>query len=377
MSRFSQKGFTLIELVMVIIIVGVLAGVAMKSMDSAIQTGRIESTKSELEQLATAMVGNPNLISNGSRTDFGYVGDIGSLPPNLDALVIQPTGYTTWKGPYIRNTFNQASEDYKRDSWNTLYGYNGGVTIVSTGSGSNITKQFANAAPDVTSNTIQGAVVDALSNPPGTQSSSVNITITYPNGSGSMTTATIHPSNNGNYNISGIPIGIRTLMTVNVPTNDTIISYVTVLPKSTIINNIKFGSALWQASGAANGDGLQYVSGSASLSGNDNINFNIYNNTGSDVDITWLKATYIHTPTAYYERVRWGNSTIASSTNPRFGSETQVNFNSTRTINNGSTVTIRLQNFNTSPNGSGSPANMAGTTFEVLFSDSSLVSFSL
>jgi prepilin-type N-terminal cleavage/methylation domain-containing protein len=373
----SPNGFTLIELVMVIIIIGVLAGVAMKSMDSAIQTGRIESTKKEMEQLATAIAGNPDLISNGTRTDFGYIGDIGSLPPNLDALVTQPSGYTTWKGPYIRNSFNQASEDFKRDAWNALYSYNGGVTIVSTGSGSNITKQIAGAASDLTNNTIQGIVVDALSNPPGTQNNNVNISITYPNGTGATTTATVHPSGNGNYTFSGLPVGLRTITAVNTPTNDTIISYVSILPKSTIIDNIKFGSALWQVSGGSSGDGLQYVTGSASLTGNDNVNFNIYNNTGSDVEITWLKATYTHTPAAYFERVRWGNATIANSTNPRFASGTQVNFSGSRTINNNSTVTIRLQNFNISQSGSGAAANMAGTSFDILFSDSSLISFSL
>lgn len=76
----SQKGMTLIELVMVIIIIGIIAGVAMESMDSVIETGRFESTRKELDALASAIVGNPDLVSNGSRIDFGYVGGIGAPP---------------------------------------------------------------------------------------------------------------------------------------------------------------------------------------------------------------------------------------------------------------------------------------------------------
>ena len=91
-------GYTLIELVIVIIILGIITTVAMRSIKDTNQTARIEETKKELEQLAIAIAGNPDLISGGQRTDFGYVGDIGALPPNLDALVQNPGGYTTWKG---------------------------------------------------------------------------------------------------------------------------------------------------------------------------------------------------------------------------------------------------------------------------------------
>ena len=377
MHPTSQKGFTLIELVMVIIIIGIMAGVAMKSMDSAIETGRIESTKKEMEQLAQAIAGNPELISNRSRVDFGYVGDVGSLPSILDALVNQPPGYTTWKGPYIRNSFTQASEDYKRDGWNVLYTYSGGVTIISTGSGSNITKQFANTVSDLTNNTVQGIVQDVESIPPGIYNGDVEITITYPNGTGAMTSITVNPSANGNYILGGIPVGNHTLMAVYRTTNDTLISYVTVLPKSTIINNMRFGSALWGAGNATSGNSLQYVSGSARIESIYSIAFDIFNNTGDNVMISWLKATYDRNPTAYYDRIRWGNASVANSSSPRYGSGTQANFSSSRTINDGSTVTIRLQNFNTSPTGAGTSASMAGVSFTILFSDSSLISLSL
>ncbi|SYZ72511.1 hypothetical protein TRIP_C20626 [Candidatus Zixiibacteriota bacterium] len=380
MSLKSIRGFTLIELVMVIIIIGVLAGVAMKSMSSAIQTGRIESTKQEMEQLASAIVGNPDLVSNGSRTDFGYVGDVGSLPSNLDALVNQPTGFTTWKGPYIRNSFNQASEDFKRDAWNALYNFTGGVTIISSGSGSNITKQFANAAADLTGNTIQGVVLDGSGSPPGACNGDVTISITYPDGTGATATTTANPSANGNYSFSNIPIGIRTVKAINDPTHDTATTYVTVLPKSTIINNIKFGAAVWNGCNGASGNGLQYVAGSAHLENDGTyVRFDIYNDTGANVTIEWLKAEYSHTPNAYYSQVRWGGQTVANTNGQRYSSGTQVNFNSSRTINNGANITIELRYFVDKENGNGNvdDVNMAGTTFTITFSDNSVITFSV
>lgn len=371
-----QKGMTLIELVMVIIIIGILAGVGMKSMDSALVTAKIESTKAELNALAGAVAGNPDIISNGCRVDFGYIGDVGSFPPNLDALVTNPGGYTTWRGPYIKNNFVQSTDDYKKDAWNALYTYNGGVTIISTGSGNNITKQIANASSDLTNNTVQGVILDVEGIPPGTYSEDVDITITYPNGTGGTTTSTINPSASGNYSFTGIPIGNHTIRAINTPTHDTLTSYVTMPPKSNVINNLRFGSALWGAGNSSSGNSLQYVSGSAQVDGND-IEFDIFNDTGSGITIDWLNATYVRSPAAYYERIRWGNNTVAYNTSPRYASGTQVNFSNSKTINDGSTITIQLQNFSTAQNGNGSSANMAGVSFTVLFSDSSQISFNL
>lgn len=368
---------TLIELVMVIIVIGILSGVAMKSMDASIQTSKIEATKSELGVLAEAIVGNPNIISNGFRVDFGYVGDVGSLPANLDALVTNPGGYSTWRGPYIRNNFTQAADDYKKDSWNVAYAYTGGVTIASTGSGSNITKQIANAVTDLTNNSVNGVILDVEGIPPGVYNADVEITISYPNGTGGTITAATNPSASGSFSFSGIPIGNHTVTAINSPTNDTLISYISMPPKSNVIDNLRFGSALWGAGNSSSGNGLEYVLGTAHIQNGEDVHFDIYNNTGSDITINWLKATYSHTPAAYYERIRWGNSTVANSTNPRYGSNSQVNFTNSKTINNGSTVTIKLQSFNNSQSGSGSPVNMAGVNFTVLFSDSSEVTFSL
>ncbi|HDL04730.1 MAG TPA: prepilin-type N-terminal cleavage/methylation domain-containing protein [candidate division Zixibacteria bacterium] len=374
----SEKGMTLIELVMVIIIIGIISGVAMKSMDSAIETGRIESTRKEMQALADAIVGNPDLLNNGNRIDFGYVGDVGSLPANLDALVSAPGGYTTWNGPYISNNFVESSDDYKKDAWGVDYQYSAGLTITSTGSGSNITKRLASDAADLTSNSIRGVVLDAGSIPPGTHYSEVEISIDYPDGAGSTTGTTVNPAAGGNYALTGLPIGNHTVTAVYTTTNDTVISYVTVPPRSDVVNNIRFGYSLWAESGGSSGSGVEYVSGSATTTGGgSDVEFDITNNTGSSITIDWLKAEYTHSPDAYYERVRWNNATVANRTNPRYGSGDTAGFSTGKSIGDGATVTIKMQNFNTSQSGGGSNADMSGTTFTVTFSDGSSITFSI
>lgn len=377
----SEKGLTLIELVMVIIVIGILAGVAMKSMDSAIETGRIESTKKEMNVLAMAIAGNPDLVNNGSRTDYGYVGDVGSLPPDLDALVTAPTAHSTWKGPYVSSNFMQSADDYKKDAWGALYTYSGDITITSTGSGSNITRKIANAVPELTGNTIRGAVMDAQGIPPGPHSDSVNIIMTYPDGGGLTTTSSINPSPSGNYNFTGIPIGNHIVAAVNLATHDTLISYVSVSPRSVVINNIRFGYALWgDTSGGGPGPtgGLQYMSGSATTTGGGaDVEFQISNNSGAAIMVNWLEATYTHAPTAYYERVRWGSGSVAFQPNPMYGSGDKATFSSSKTLDDGSTETIKLQGFSSSKSGAGSSVNMTGSSFTVSFSDGSVITFAI
>lgn len=371
----KEEGFTLIEVLLVVIIIGIMAAVAFKSMGVALDNSRWDATTQEMEKLTWAIAGNPDLFANGIRADFGYVGDVGSLPPNLDALVANPGGYATWKGPYIQTDFTQNPNDYKTDAWGNLYTYAAGVTITSSGSGGNtITKKFANVNADLTSNTVQGIVTDGQGNSPGSSASNVSIRLTYPNGSGGTTTATTNPNASGNYSFANIiPQGIRTVTAIYTPTNDTLVRNAVVLPKSTTLVDFKFRGSLW----ASGGGSLVYVSGSALATDNNNrdVSFQVRNNGSSSVTITSLTATYTTSPTSYYEGIIWAGTTVASQTNPRFASGQSVNFSSSQTISAGATVTIRLDNFKQCQSGNCSDQDMQNKTLTVIFSDGSTITF--
>jgi type II secretory pathway pseudopilin PulG len=218
----------MIELVIVIIILGIIAGVAIRNMGGAISTAQVEHTKTELDNLATAIVGNPASYSLGSRANFGYVGDVGALPPNLDALFQNPGGYSTWNGPYIERGVK--STDFKKDAWGADYVL-AGTTLRSTGSGSNIDKQFANSAAALISDTITGTIFDANMTKPGVvYKDSLKIMLTYPSGSGSTSTATVYPDKLGRFTIPNIPIGCRQLRVVYLPATDTLTIPVSIGP---------------------------------------------------------------------------------------------------------------------------------------------------
>ncbi len=377
MKAVSNKGFTLIEVLLVIIVIGILAAVAFRSMDVALDNSRWDATAQEMEKLSWAVAGNPDLFANGVRSDFGYVGDVGSLPPNLDALVTNPGGYATWKGPYIQNDFTQNPNDYKTDGWGNLYTYTSGVTVASGGSGGNpITKQYANAAADLISNTVRGIVTDGQGNAPGSSASNVSVRIAYPNGSGGITTATTNPNASGNYGFANvIPQGVRTVTAIYAPTSDTLVRNAVVLPRSTTLVDFKFPGSLW---GSGSGGSLAYVSGTASLNGaGEDLTFVIRNVGSSSVSVTSIKVTYSHSPTSYYEQVRWSGNQVVNQNNPRYASGQTATFSSVQTLTAGSTVSIDVRNFRECQTGGCNQADMTGTTFTIEFSDGSIMSFTV
>ena len=236
----SISGFTLIELVITIIIIGIVTAVAMVNMSSSFETAKHEHTKAELDALAYAIAGNPSLYSNGARSDFGYVGDVGGLPPNLDALVSNPGGYSTWNGPYL-----ESGPGYKQDGWGIDYLYTG-TSIRSTGSGANIDKMVAASSLSLLSNSVSGYIVDASSNMPGAvYKDSLALRLTFPNGAGAMTTAVATVDAKGNFSISGIPIGNHRLTAVYLPDNDSTTLSISVMPASVTKIDIVFPHDLW------------------------------------------------------------------------------------------------------------------------------------
>lgn len=238
----DRSGYTLIELVMVIVIVGVLAGVATVNFLRTTETSRYEATQAELDALAAAIVGDPTLTADGARTDFGYVGDVGALPPTIDALAANP-GLATWRGPYIKGDFS--TNDYKNDGWNVPYLYQD-TLLRSTGSGGNIDKVFASRRAVLLSNTVIGFLSDANHRPPGdVYRDSVVVAMSYPDGAGGTAFPSTAPDAGGRFTFTGVPVGNHAVRVVSVPDHDTMTVSVCVLPGVITKLDINFPADLW------------------------------------------------------------------------------------------------------------------------------------
>ncbi len=256
-SHRSEQGFGLVEMAVVIIVVGILAAVAMQSMVGVVRDARQVKTERELEILANAIVGNPEVMNGGVRSDFGYVGDVGAFPPNLQALYQNPGSYATWHGPYLPAGFTQDTVGLLTDEWGKAYSYSGGLTITSTGSGTPIVKKIADALSDYLYNTIHGTVKDANDSLPGSiRKDSVDIIITYPDGAGALTSQLLHPDSLGDFTLDSIPVGVHTVQAIYTPTSDTIIRSLTVLPRHKRDILFKFAAYYFSSDSSGAGNGL-------------------------------------------------------------------------------------------------------------------------
>ena len=98
----GQRGFTLVELLLVLVILALIAGLVLPGI-----IGKAESAKAKAAS---------SQISRISMSVESFYLDTGSTPSDLDELVNQPAGIKGWNGPYIKNSL-------LKDPWGQPYQY--------------------------------------------------------------------------------------------------------------------------------------------------------------------------------------------------------------------------------------------------------------
>jgi len=104
-SWMRQHGFTLLELLVVMVIIGLLAGYVGPKYFSQIGKSEIKATRAQIDSLEKAL--------DQYRLD---VGRYPSTEQGLNSLMKQPAGETRWQGPYLR-------KDVPLDPWGAAYQY--------------------------------------------------------------------------------------------------------------------------------------------------------------------------------------------------------------------------------------------------------------
>jgi prepilin-type N-terminal cleavage/methylation domain-containing protein len=104
-----KQGFTLIEVIVVMAIISIMAGIMVPMVYRVWESNDEALTKDRMADLRIALVGDAKLYQNGVRTHFGYVGYFGHLPETLDQLVLDAGG------PYLPAGFDPSN--YGKDAW--------------------------------------------------------------------------------------------------------------------------------------------------------------------------------------------------------------------------------------------------------------------
>lgn len=109
-----NNGFTLIEVIVVMAIISIMAGIMIPMVYRVWESNDEDLTRTRMRELKIALVGDSRLVQNGVRTHFGYTGDIGQLPASLNDLITDP-GVSNWNGPYVPAGFDAAT--FSKDAW--------------------------------------------------------------------------------------------------------------------------------------------------------------------------------------------------------------------------------------------------------------------
>ncbi|HWR82645.1 MAG TPA: prepilin-type N-terminal cleavage/methylation domain-containing protein, partial [Candidatus Deferrimicrobium sp.] len=105
----DRGGFTLVELVIIIVTLGILAAVAIPRFANFGEASKVSATRQEMMELKRAIVGNPQVVSGSQYVERGFEGDVGFVPSQLADLSAKPdsiAGYNKltrlgWNGPYM------------------------------------------------------------------------------------------------------------------------------------------------------------------------------------------------------------------------------------------------------------------------------------
>ncbi len=104
-SRNSQRGFTLLELLVVMVIIGLLAGYVAPKYFAQIGKSEVKTARAQIDALEKAL--------------DQYRLDVGRYPGSeqgLVALVTRPADVSKWQGPYLKKAV-------PLDPWGLAYQY--------------------------------------------------------------------------------------------------------------------------------------------------------------------------------------------------------------------------------------------------------------
>ena len=301
-----SKGFTMMEMVVVITLIGILTSIGINIVIRTLEAQKADATLSEMEALKRAITGDASIVLSGRRSEFGYYGDMGRMPVTLLNLLVkgsQPSltnnskyGITYgWGGPYLSKGFEDDPNTAFEDSWGNSYIYSDTKTVnasadVVVGMISSLgadgsaggTGYDADIDLEILEREVESTVYGSAYTIDGNPMVSGKVYIWKPVGTAILTADSVVTGLQGTFSFSGVPKGTRAL------------SFRAVGGLETNIKSILVSDGAVSIPRVSNIANLLFVTGSQILGGvsNEQVQFQIRNLLGQAVTVIDFKADY-------------------------------------------------------------------------------------
>jgi prepilin-type N-terminal cleavage/methylation domain-containing protein len=230
--RGTSPAFSLIELVAVVAIIGILGGTITPLVFQNLTNKRGRITEAKLVEFKKSIAGNPFVVDKEVRASFGYVGDMGNMPGQLEDLYIrgaQPAyAYNTalktgagWRGPYLDPAILEDLATINLDGYGQEFSYS---TTVFTDPqiGASVVGQITSLGPgraagegddlniEVFLSEVFSEVTGFVKDMEGNRVPGATVRMNYPI-NGTLMQAVSVTDSNGFFSFSSIPYGNRSI----------------------------------------------------------------------------------------------------------------------------------------------------------------------